>query len=437
MDQEKICKTAVQYNKTPVSPEDMAKLQEVAEGYRQVKNYIYARYNGIGSLGKLYPGYTVQNEMTKSGLRDELAMPSVYFYLALFDALGDIKAQWTRTKSKVSGLLTKNETLTEEEKHYLRFVLKTANAFDAALNQRPIRLSPAIQRKWEELAAQVDTGKLHRYLCRQVRKYHVRPHSGTAAGFSATERAYRYADHGIYISTRQSRQRVFIPLTDHNPYSSQLYVRLDPEAGRVEIRAPLTVKAQTHDDYTASVGVSLGMFTMLTTDQGRRYGEQFGAYQTEYAGWMRRQAIRYRCNRADNPGRKKYQARKERYTARLHGYINQELNRFLRTEKPQAVYIAKLPRPQGGGKNGTINYSVTLWQRGYICKRLEQKCREHSVSLIEVLGKDISRECSHCGQAGTRFEGIFHCAACGYQAEEKTNTARNAIRRGRGGKALL
>ena len=185
------------------------------------------------------------------------------------------------------------------------------------------------------------------------------------------------------------------------------------------------------------VGSSLGMFTMLTTDQGRRYGEQFGAYQTEYAGWMRRQAIRYRCNRADNPGRKKYQARKERYTARLHGYINQELNRFLRTEKPQAVYIAKLPRPQGGGKNGTINYSVTLWQRGYIRKRLEQKCREHSVSLIEVLGKDISRECSHCGQAGTRFEGIFHCAACGYQAEEKTNTARNAIRRGREGKALL
>ncbi len=84
---EKICKTIHQYNKEPVSNTDMQKLLDIAEDYKTVKNYVYSRFGGIGSLSKIYPGYTVQNEMTKSGLRADLEMPSVYFYLAVFDAL--------------------------------------------------------------------------------------------------------------------------------------------------------------------------------------------------------------------------------------------------------------------------------------------------------------------------------------------------------------
>lgn len=61
----------------------MRKLQEIAEDYRAVKNYVYQRYGGIKSLSKIYPGYTVQNEMTASGLRASLGLPSVYFYLAV------------------------------------------------------------------------------------------------------------------------------------------------------------------------------------------------------------------------------------------------------------------------------------------------------------------------------------------------------------------
>ena len=96
-----ICKTVCQYNKDPVNAGDMKKLLEIAEDCRKVKNYVFERYGGIRGLSKLYPGYTIQNEMTASGLRVELAMPSVYFYLAVFDALGRIKSQWTSTKAKL------------------------------------------------------------------------------------------------------------------------------------------------------------------------------------------------------------------------------------------------------------------------------------------------------------------------------------------------
>ncbi len=443
MPSDKVCKTIHQYNKAPLPPEDMKKLEEIAADYKKVKRYVYQRYSGIGSLSKLYPGYTVQNEMTESGLRGELGLPSVYFYLAVFDGLGDIKSQWGRTKAKVSKLIGRNETLAPEEKHYLRFLLKVNNAFTAVLNQEQMILPQPLQRKREELEGKVDAGKLHRYLCRQVRKYQVKSdmqENGAPTGFSIAERAYRYGDNGdekgIWISTKENRKRVFVPLTDHNRYGSQLYIRLFPKEGNVEIMAAVQVKVRAHADYVNEVGLAMGMFTMLTTDKGRCFGEAFGAYQAEYADWVRQQTRNYNRNKAHNPGRKKYSAKKSRLEERLHSYINHELNRFLQEEKPGTVYIMKQPRSQAGGINRKINNSVALWQRGYIRRRLEQKCREQSVEIVEVLGKDISNECSRCGVMGSKKEGIFFCEGCGRRVEEKVNTAQNVLKRGMEGKVV-
>ena len=430
MPQEKICKTIHQYSQGPVSAENMRKLQEIAEDCRTVKNYVYTCYGGIGSLSKIYPGYTVQNEMTGSGLRARLGLPSVYYYLAIFDALGDIKSQWSRTKTKVLELVGKNQGFSPEEKHYLRFLIKVNNAFQAVLNQKVIKLPGEMQKTYEQLARDVDPEKLHRYLCRQVRKCHGRQHTDSADGFSLSEKAYRYEDHGIYIAMKEKRKRIFIPLTDNNRYTRQIYLKLLPEQGGIEIKVPVDVTVQSHEDYVNQVGLAVGFHTMLTTDQGHCYGEELWKLQIEYADWIRLQTGIYNRNRENNPGRKKYNARKRRMREQLHSYINHELNRFLETEKPEIIYMAKLPRPRRGGGNRRINYSVSMWQRGYIRRRLTQKCKEQSIELAEVFGKDISSQCSSCGAAGVREEGKFCCPRCGYEAEEKTNTARNIKNRG-------
>ena len=428
----KICKTIQQYNQNPIAESDMQKLLEIAQDYKKVKNYVYTRFGGIASLSKIYPGYTVQNEMTDSGFRETLGMPSVYFYLAIFDALGDIKCQWTRTKNKILELLNQNDNLSEEDKHYLRFLLKVNHGFDAVLNHKMLELPKVVQKQYEKVSAQVETERLHRYLCRQVRKYHVKLHTDRADGFTIAERAYRYADHGIYISIKEKRKRVFIALTDGNRYKSQLYIKLYPEESNIEIKVPINVAVHSHKDYQKQVGVAVGLYTMLTTDTGKCYGEELGKYQIAYADWIREQTGRYNRNRNENPGRKKYSAKKKRLEEQLHAYINQELNRFLREEKPKTVYIVKLPKPHAGGKNKKINHSMAQWQRGYIRKRMLQKCTEQSVEIIEVLGKDISNECSNCGELGKKIKGEFICPICGYREEEKTNTARNVRKRGQG-----
>lgn len=91
----------------------------------------------------------------------------------------------------------------------------------------------------------------------------------------------------------------------------------------------------------------------------------------------------------------------------------------------------KLPKPRAGGAIKKINHSLAQWQRGYIRKRLTQKCAEQSVEIVEVLGKGISNECSVCGAIGMKSDGMFRCPACGYLEEEKMNTARNVKNEGR------
>lgn len=430
MTRETICKTVRQYNKIPISNEDMRKLQEIAADYAKVKNYVYQRYSGIKSLSKLYPGYTVQNEMTRSGLREELGLPSVYFYLAVFDALRDIKIQWSKTKTDILKKINANKELSQEEKHYLRYILKVNHVFDAVLNRIPVKQPKEMQQQYQALALEVETKRLENYLRRQVRKTPLKLHVNSADQFSVTERAYRYGDHGIYISVKEKRKRIFIPLTDGNCYVRQLSVHLDPKERNVEIRIPVNVTIKKHDDYDAHVGVSMGMQTMLTTDGGHTYGEKLEDYQSKLSDWLREQVNIYNKNRKANSGRKKYQAKKHKMEEQLHSYINQELNLFFRIEKPKVIYLPKLPKAGTTGSIKKINYHVSSWQRGYIRHRLVEKCREQSVELVEVFAKGISTQCSQCGETGKNKEQIFTCQCCGYQAEKKINAAKNAKIRG-------
>lgn len=425
-----VCKTIHQYNKEPIADGDMKKLLEIADDYGKVKEYVYARFGGTGSLFKIYPGYTVQNEMIETGLRDELGLPFVYFNLAVFDALGDIKSQWTRTKSALAQRVGDNREFSDEERHYLRYLLKVNNAFEQVLNYKPVNLRADLQKKYQQAAEGVDVKKLNNYLRRQVRLLHVKLHVNRKVGFSLTERAYRYGNHGIYITMKEKRKRIFIPLTDNNRYDRQIYIKLYPETGGMEIKVPVDVKVQKHEDYIRQIGLAMGMNTMLTTDEGNVYGERLGEYQVALADWIRQQAIRHRANQGQDSGRKKYAAKRARMTEQLHSYINMELNRFLKTEKPEIIYIPRLPRPGKHGGSKAINNSVNLWQRGYIRNRLQQKCKEQSVKIVEVFGKGIGTKCSICGGDGHKKEGVFICDACGYQEEEKRNAAQNAKRRG-------
>lgn len=409
----------------------MKKLLEIAKDYRAVKNYVYQRYGGIRSLPKIYPGYTVQNEMTASGLRARLGLPSVYFYLAVYDALGDIKSQWTQIRAEIEKCIRGNENLTPEDRHYLRFVMKQSHCFECILLEREMDLTEAWQKSFDEVRVGVDEKRLNQYLRRQVRRHLKKMHTDAADGFAVAERAYRYDDHGIYLAIKEKRKRIFIPLTDNNRYTKQLYIRLFPEEGNLVIHVPVETRVRQNEDYRKEMGLAVGIRAMFVTDGGAVYGEKYSEYQYALAEYIREGNTRYRKNKGKNPGRKKYMAGKERLEAALHTYINAEINRMLRTEKPAVIYLPRLPQNSKAGVSKKINHSVGMWQKGYVRSRLTQKCREQSIILTDVLGKDISNECSRCGAIGEKKDDIFFCKSCGASFPARENAAKNALKRGR------
>lgn len=397
-----VCKAVHQYNSAPVSEADMKKLVEIAKDYSTVKNYVYQRYGGIKSLPKLYPGYTVQNEMTASGLRASLGLPSVYFYLAVFDALGDIKNQWTQAKSRIEKCIRENENLTSEDRHYLRFVMKQSDCLEAILLKKELQLPEDWEKSFQKVRTGVEENHLNQYLRRQVRRQLKKLQTDSAYTFSVGERAYLYDDHGIYLAAKEKGKRIFIPLTDNNHYTRQLTVRLFPEEGNIIIHVPVEMRVRQHADYQREIGLAMGIRTMFVTDENHIYGERYREYQYALSEYVREGNIRYRRNKDTNPGRKKYMAGRQKLEEALHTYINAEINRMLRTEKPAVIYLPKLPQSSKAGVNKKINSSVSLWQKGYVRSRLIQKCREQSISLVEVFAKDISRVCSQCGSIGEK-----------------------------------
>ncbi|MCM1124304.1 MAG: transposase [Eubacterium sp.] len=439
-DRKKICKAVHQYNSAPLDREDMDRLLEIARDCMVVRNHVYQRYGGIGGLGKLYPGYTVQNEMTASGLREKLELPTVYFYPAVFNALRDIKTQWTQVKGNIYSAINKNERFTPADKHYLRFAVKVDGCFENILKGKPIRIPPEMEAQYESILAELQGDgeerrkNLNRYLCRQVRKKLHKLHTEKFLYFSVAERGYRYGTEkcgdgtkrqGIFLTTKERRKRFFVPLTDTNAYSGMLDIRLKPEQDGLEIVASVFIRIRKHIDYINEIGISLGLWNMITTSTGHTYGRQFGEMQ---------KAV-FECAASE--------ARREKLVAALKNYVNREINRMFAEEKPGKIYMVKLPRNPSVSGTGQNGYLLRLWRKGYVTERLEWKSRQNSVEIVEVLGKGIGSECSACGAETSPDKGRdkdryggFRCPVCGYEEDRKVNTARNALNRGRSGKQL-
>ncbi len=448
-DSKKICKAIHQYSSGKISQEDMNRLLDIARSCMIVRNYVYQKYGGIKSLDKIYPGYTVQNEMTASGLREKLNLPTVYFYPAVFNALREIKTQWTHVKRNIYAAINENEGFTPEDKHYLRFTVKVDGCFENILIEKPVQIPEEMMARYESIISNLQGNKsermksLNRYLCRQVRKKLRKLHTEKFLYFSVREQGYRYGEskssdgqdcHGIFLTTKEHRKRIFIPLTDANQYSGMLDIKLKPEKKSIEIVASLFADIRRHKDYTNEIGISLGLWDMITTSTGHVYGSRFGKLQKEiYDVDVLEQRIYGRENNI--PPRKKYTARRERMEAALKNYINREINRMFADEKPEKIYMAKLPRNPGAGA-----YLLRVWKKGYVTKRLQWKCRQNDIEIIEVLGKGLSAECSVCGafsegKSKNKY-GSFKCENCGYEEDRKVNTARNALNRGKTGRQL-
>lgn len=451
----KICKAIHQYSKGKVSSENMNMLMEIGHKCMVTRNYIYQRYGGIKSLVKVYSGYEVDAEVRATGFREKIGLPSVYFSTSVNRALADIKIMWAQVKNGINDAVSRNERFSPEDRHYIRFVLKTDICYGNILNGKSMPLPEKMQSRYEKVIADLGSmserhvKNLNRYICRQTRKRLYRQHTDNEMRFAIKKQGYRYGEldgeYGIFLAAKANRQRMFIPLTDANVYDRTLDISLYPQKKSIEIIIPIFVNIRQHEDYVDEIGISLGLWNMITTSTGNVYGSSFGKMQQEISRFVLEENCRKKAENASDT--QKYRARKEKMDVALKNYVNMEINRMLAQEKPKAVYMAKLPRNAGVHTAGLCDvrqyakgtgdtHLLRMWKKGFVTERLQWKCGKNGIKIVEVIGRGIGRECSVCGQAGYVDGENFKCSACGFEENKKINGARNALNRGKNGKQL-
>lgn len=421
----------------PLPEETMVFLREIAEDCCKVKNYVYERYSGVKNLNSLTPVYTILNEMRYCGLREQLNLPTVYYELAIADAVTNIKSSWSIVKNKVGEKITANENLSDNDRIYLRTVLKMGSVYAAVLNRQEYEMPR------NATGLDIDVKRLNNLLCRLTRRTLTQPKTDNISSFRISPNGYSYKDGVIRIVCRVPRKRISIPLKDKRTFDRQIQVHIKDNF--VALAVPIEAKVKKHQDYTNTVYIHIGNQDMFTLSNEHVYGTSLSELiypETERLAKKNQERHRvytaYRQNaengnrqkteniEANNLGRHKYDSQKEKEKRRTTNFINTEMNRMFRTEKPARIVITKPVT-----KNKTKLYSksgnrkLTRNFRGYIRERLIYKCQVNAVELVELNSKGTGRICSVCGAEGKRQGKEFACESCGLRTTIALNSAKN------------
>ena len=129
---------------------------------RNIKNYVWSRYSGIGSLLK-QSGWTIRDELIQKDLLSK-KITKIFSRIAIEKSASTIKADWTTTKKKVKNAIKQNENLTEDDKRYL--YLKHTPTLYNILNYKKIDYSTDYLKDFK-----IDVHRLNNLLRRYIRRY--------------------------------------------------------------------------------------------------------------------------------------------------------------------------------------------------------------------------------------------------------------------------
>ena len=431
-------KCVKQYSRK-LPPDTMDFLRWLVVAYAKVKKTVYERYGGIGSLGKLTPGYTALNEMRASGMRQELGIPAVYYELAILDALTAIKSRWGILRDTLKRLAAFNENFSKGDKTYIYTVLKWNSVHAAILQGEPYEEPNMVK------DLPVNKRRLNNWLRRQTRNRLGKIRVTREDGFTISPKAGYSYKHGVMkIAGREPRKRVEIPLRDGRQFNRQLHIEVKED--HIIITAPITKEAFLPEGWTNEIYVHIGNVDALTLSNGHIYGEGLSKLtdaETERLDRKNRLRSRYRSGvreanaegKADkaaaiatnNLGAVKYKRQKERNRMKTENFINAALNKMLDEEKPCRVVITYPIKVGKGGRIAkTAKRKLARSFSGFIRERLQEKCEEYSVEIVKIPSKGTGLICSVCGKTGkTTVGNRFKCEQCGYEVAASLNGAGN------------
>ena len=422
---------------------------------RNIKNYVWARYSGIGSLLK-QSGWTIRDELIQKDLLSK-KIPKTLSRVAVEKSASIIKTNWVATKKKVKKAIAQNENLTKDDKHYLYLCLKHTPTLYNILNYKKVDYATDY---FKDL--KIDVHRLNNLLRRYVRRYKIKSHTNKA-NVILTSNLYKFNsnDNTFMFSGKAKHSRLEISLIGNVPkLKGTLELVKNQKTNQYYLHVPLdriiSKKEMTAESET--LGLDVGITDLITLSNGSIYGansaELFYTLSDNLVNKNRSRLFSYKRKleqrivieqdqykksllesklknlEENNLGSKNRISKISKYKSRIVSHINHELNQMIKEEDIVEIIREDLTwssKKKNVSKKQQNRFST--WSKGLLLERLSVKLAEKGIKETIVNPAYTSQICCKCNHLGDRKGKEFKCSNCNLSIDADFNASINIKKR--------
>ena len=422
---------------------------------RNIKNYVWSRYSGIGSLLK-QSGWTIRDELIQKDLLSK-KITKTLSRVSVEQSASTIKSNWTTTKKKVKKAIAQNENLTKDDKHYLYLCLKHTPTLYNILNYKKVDYVTDCLKDLK-----VDVHRLNNLLRRYIRRYKTKSYTNKA-NVILTSNLYKFdLNNNIFSFTgKKKNSKVIITLIGNipklkgtlelvkNQKSNQYYLHVPLD--RIIIKKEMTEQSEI-------LGLDVGITDLITLSNGSIYGanssELFYTLSDNLVNKNRSRLFSYKRKlelkleteqdivkksilekklkklENNNLGSKKRISKISKYKSRIASHINCELNKMVKEEDIQEIVREDLnwsSKKKNVSKKQQNRFST--WSKGLLLERLSVKLAEKGITETIVNPAYTSQVCCKCNHLGNRKGKEFKCSNCNLSIDADFNASINIKKR--------
>ena len=422
---------------------------------RNIKNYVWSRYSGIGSLLK-QSGWTIRDELIQKDLLSK-KITKTFSRVAVEQSASIIKANWTTTKKKVKKAIAQNENLTKDDKHYLYLCLKHTPTLYNILNYKKVDYATDYLKNLK-----VDVHRLNNLLRRYIRRYKTKSHTNKA-NVILTSNLYKFNPNNNEFSFtgKKSYSQLKITLIGNVPkLKGTLELVKNQKSNQYYLHVPLdrVISKKKITEESETLGLDVGITDLITLSNGSVYGANFSelfytlsdnlvnknrsrlfSYKRELEQRILNEQnlstkaileLKLKNLNENNLGLKKKSDKIGKYKSRIISHINCELNKMVKEEDIQEIVREDLnwnSKKKNVSRKQQNRFST--WSKGFLLERLSVKLAEKGITETIVNPAYTSQVCCKCNHLGDRKGKEFKCLNCNLSIDADFNASINIKKR--------
>ena len=422
---------------------------------RNIKNYVWSRYSGIGSLLK-QSGWTIRDELIQKDLLSK-KITKTFSRTAIEQSAATIKTNWIITKKKVKKAIKQNENLTEDDKSYLYLCLKHTPTLYGILNYKKVDYQTDYLKDLK-----VNVHRLNNLLRRYVRRYKTKSHTNKT-NIIINPNIYKFDSNNknFVFTGKKKNSRIVITLIGNVPkLKGTLELVKNQKDNQYYLHVPLDriINKKDMTEHSESLGLDVGITDLITLSNGSVYGansaELFYTLSDNLVNKNRSRLFSYKRKleqkisieldqskkaileqklknlEENNLGSKKRISKISKYKSRIVSHINCELNKMVKEEDIREIvredlnWISKKKNVSRKQQN-----RFSTWSKGVLLERLSIKLAEKGIIETIVNPAYTSQVCCKCNHLGERKGKEFKCSNCNLSIDADFNASINIKKR--------